>query len=114
MSGSNWIDVAQVIDFDPGTARLVNILGRQIAVVNLGGEFYAFEDKCTHADWPILGSGLDAKDLMEGDAIICSRHGARFCMRTGAALTPPAYEPLVCFPVRVLGGMVQTGLYRPD
>ena len=114
MSSSDWTDVAQTTGFDPGSARLVEIDGKQIAVVNINGEFYAFEDKCTHADWPILGSGLGVQALVEGDTITCPRHGARFCMRTGAALSPPAYEPLTCFPVRIVEGMVQTSLRHPD
>jgi len=47
-------------------------------------------------------------NLLEGDQLTCPRHGARFCIRTGEALTPPAYEPAAVFPVRVQGGMVQT------
>ena len=38
---------------------------------------------------------------------MCPRHGARFCVKTGAALSPPAYEPTATFPVRVEGGIVQ-------
>jgi 3-phenylpropionate/trans-cinnamate dioxygenase ferredoxin subunit len=38
---------------------------------------------------------------VEGDVVICPRHGARFCLRTGAALTPPAYEPVRTYPTRV-------------
>ena len=39
--------------------------------------------------------------------IVCPRHGARFCIRTGAALTAPAYEPTDTFPVRVENGEIQ-------
>jgi Rieske Fe-S protein len=38
--------------------------------------------------------------------IICPRHGAHFCLRTGEALTPPAYEPLQTFAARVENGRV--------
>ena len=44
---------------------------------------------------------------IENDQIVCPRHGARFCLRTGAALTAPAYEPVRTFPIRVAHGMVQ-------
>ncbi|MDH3768790.1 MAG: ferredoxin, partial [Gammaproteobacteria bacterium] len=44
---------------------------------------------------------------IEGDEIICPRHGARFCLRTGAALTPPAYDDVTVFPVRVENGRIQ-------
>jgi nitrite reductase/ring-hydroxylating ferredoxin subunit len=48
-----------------------------------------------------------AEGTLEGDQIICPRHGAHFCIKTGEALTPPAYEPIVTFPVRVENGIVQ-------
>jgi len=44
---------------------------------------------------------------IDGDQIICPRHGARFCIRTGKALTAPAYEPVATFPTRVHNGMIQ-------
>ena len=42
--------------------------------------------------------------------IICPRHGARFCIRDGRVLSPPAYEDVETFPVRVEDGMVQVGI----
>ena len=47
---------------------------------------------------------------VEACQIICPRHGARFCLRTGEALTPPAYEPLRTYPARVDNGRVLVGL----
>ncbi len=105
---SDWLDVAPEEEFGIGQARLVHADGLDIAVFNLNGNYYALEDRCTHEDAPLLGCGLPVEDLMEGDQIICPRHGAHFCIRTGAALTPPAYEDMTCFPVRVENGMVQT------
>lgn len=104
---TDWIDVADVDDFPPGTAKLVDADDTMIAVFNLGGEYHAIEDKCTHDGSPFLGCGLEPEDLVEGDEITCPRHGARFCIRTGEALTPPAYEPTDTFPVRISDNMVQ-------
>lgn len=105
---AEWLDVAPVAEFGAGQSRLVHADGIDIAVFNLDGQYYAIEDRCTHEDSPLLGCGLPAEDLIEGDQITCPRHGANFCIRTGAALTPPAYEDITCFPVRVENGMVQT------
>ena len=44
---------------------------------------------------------------VDGDQIECPRHGARFCIRTGEVMAPPAYEPVAKFPVRVENGEVQ-------
>ena len=104
---SDWINVAPAGELRPDRPRMVEADGVMIAVFNVNGEFHAIEDTCTHDGSPLLGSGVDAEDLIDGDQIICPRHGARFCLRTGAALTPPAYEPVRTFPVRVEGGMVQ-------
>ena len=104
---SGWIDVALTDDFGPGQAQLVETDTASIAVFNLDGEYFALEDVCTHAGSPMLGCGLQPEDVIDGDQLICPRHGARFCIRTGAALTPPAYEPVPRYPVRVENGMVQ-------
>lgn len=104
---SKWIDVAAEHELPPGTARLVDAGGCMIAVVNAGGSYCAVEDVCTHDGSPLLGSGLDARDLIEDGRISCPRHGAQFCLRTGEALTPPAWEPIAVFPVRVQDGRIQ-------
>ena len=68
-----------------------------IVVINVDGEFYAVEDVCTHDGGP-LGEGK-----LEGCQLVCPRHGARFDVRTGAALTMPAFEPAPTYEVRVEG-----------
>ena len=56
---------------------------------------------------PVDQTGEQILFAVEGDQVVCPRHGARFCIRTGAALTAPAYEPAACLPVRVEQGEVQ-------
>lgn len=102
-----WINIALVSDFPPGDTRLEEINGAMVAICNVDGEYLAIEDRCSHADAALLGSGLDTAELLEGATIICPHHGARICLRTGAALSPPAYEPVAVYPVRVVDGMVQ-------
>jgi 3-phenylpropionate/trans-cinnamate dioxygenase ferredoxin component len=80
---------------------VVDVDGAQVAVFNLGGRYYAIEDVCTH-DGGILTGGP-----VEGDQIVCPRHGARFSIRTGEALAPPAFEPTAVFPVRVSAGEIE-------
>lgn len=96
----DWILVANIDEFAPGDRRIVESQGTRIVVFNLDGEYYAIEDMCTHDYAPLDGG------VIEGDAIMCPRHGARFCIKTGEALTPPAYEPIITFPVRVENGVV--------
>lgn len=103
----DWVDVADSDELAPGQARLVDVDDVMVAVFNIDGEYHAIEDTCSHDEAPMLGCGLEAEDVLDGDQIICPRHGARFCLRTGDALTPPAYEPVTTFPVRVNAGRIQ-------
>jgi 3-phenylpropionate/trans-cinnamate dioxygenase ferredoxin subunit len=98
---SKWIDVANADELTPGSRLVVDLDGVAVAVFNLGGEYYAIEDACTH------DGGELAQGQLEGEEIICPRHGARFSIRTGAVLGPPAYEDLRTYPVRVVKGKVQ-------
>lgn len=98
---SDWIDVATVEDFLPSTCRVLETDDIPIVVFNLDGRYFAIENHCTHEDAELSGGTL------EGDEIVCPLHGARFSVVTGAVLTPPAYENLRTFPVRVTNGWVE-------
>ena len=98
---ADWTDVAPAGEIAPGEYRVVDIDDALVAVFNIDGEFYAIEDVCTH-DYETLTGGC-----IEGCEIICPRHGARFNIKTGEALTPPAYEAVATLPVRVENGVVQ-------
>ena len=98
---SDWTDVAPAAELLPGEWRTVELEDTLIAVFNIDGEYHAVENLCTH-DYAELTEGE-----VSGDVITCPLHGAEFCLRTGEVLTPPAYEPLTTFPVRVHDGAVQ-------
>ena len=98
---SEWIDVAAENELAPGTWRTIDVDGTDVAVFNLDGAYYAIEDVCTHDGGVLTGGEVD------GDVIVCPRHGARFSIRTGEVLAPPAYEDVPTFPVRVEAGIVQ-------
>ncbi len=98
---SIWLDVANIEELTPGTRRVIDVDGVAVAVFNLGGEFFAIRDECPH------DGGELANGELEGEVIICPRHGARFSVRTGAVLGPPAYEDVRTFQVRVADGKVQ-------
>ena len=98
---SEWINVAPAEELPSGSWRAVDVDDTQIAVFNVNGEYYAIEDMCTH-DGGILSGGTVA-----GAEVTCPRHGARFSVISGEALSPPAYEPVPTFPVRVDQGIVQ-------
>ncbi len=101
---SEWIDVSKQSELSVGARTIVQTDAGEIAVFNLNGEYYAIEDICSH-DGGELASGK-----CEGDEIICPRHGARFCIKSGKSLTPPAYEDIESFPVRVSDGVIQVDI----
>lgn len=94
----SWIDAGPTAAIGDGESVCVTVGRRAVLVARSGEEYFALEDVCTHDGAELSGGEI------EGDEIICPRHGARFCMRTGEALTPPAYEPIRVFTTKVDGG----------
>lgn len=93
-----WIDAGPIAGLGDGETRSLAMGRRMVAVARSGEEYFAFEDVCTHDGAELTGGAI------EGSEIICPRHGARFCMRTGEALTPPAYEPVRVFATKIDDG----------
>lgn len=98
---STWIDVIGQDELPQGARFVTNACGFAIVLINLNGEYFAFEDACPH------DGGELAKGEIDGDEIVCPRHGARFSIRTGAVLSPPAYQDLRIFAVRLERGRIQ-------
>ncbi len=105
---SDWIATVAVHALAEGEHIIVDVDGTDVALFNLQGEFYAIEDVCTH-DGAELVSGQ-----VQGDEIICPRHGARFCIKTGKVMSAPAYEDIACFAVRVQDGVLEVRDQRWD
>ncbi len=89
--------VAKVSEIAPGATRRVVVNSTEILLCNVDGKIYAIEDVCTHDGGP-----LD-QGTLEGEHVVCPRHGATFDVRTGDALTLPAVVPLMTFDVNVDG-----------
>jgi 3-phenylpropionate/trans-cinnamate dioxygenase ferredoxin subunit len=96
-----WLAVAPAASIASGDYAQIEIDAQLVAVFNIDGEFLAIDDVCTHDGGELAGGAV------EGDVVICPRHGARFCLRNGAALTPPAYEPVRTYKTRVVDGVVE-------
>jgi 3-phenylpropionate/trans-cinnamate dioxygenase ferredoxin subunit len=103
-TSTEFVKLAETVDVAPGQVKVYEVQGRQIALCNVDGVFHAIDDVCTHD-----GGSLDQGEL-EGHQIECPRHGARFDVRTGRALTLPAVMPVRSYPVRVEDGVVKVGL----
>jgi len=94
----NWIDAGPVAGLADGQTLSIAVGRRMIAIARSGDEYFAIEDVCTHDGAELTGGAI------VGAEIICPRHGARFCLRTGEALSPPAYEPVSVFETKVASG----------
>ena len=97
----NWIDVGSVAEIAESTPIHIETDGIKIVVFRLQQQFYAIENICTHDGGELSGG------CVENEEIICPRHGARFSIKTGEALSAPAYEPVTTFPTRIINDIVQ-------
>jgi metal-sulfur cluster biosynthetic enzyme/nitrite reductase/ring-hydroxylating ferredoxin subunit len=91
------IDVGEVPD--PGKT-LVEVEGEMVALFHVDGAWYAIDDVCTHDGGPLADGEL------RDHRISCPRHGAKFDIRTGAALTMPAVRPTRAHDVKLEDGGV--------
>ena len=94
---SEFVKVASRSELPPGGKKLADVDGRAIALFDVDGSVYAIDDVCTHDGGPL------AEGQLRGCEIECPRHGARFDVRTGRALSFPAFEPVTTHRVEVRG-----------
>ncbi len=89
-----------IAELSEGQATLLKISDVAVLLCNVEGNFHAVEGWCTHARQSLAAGRL------RGSEIACPLHGARFDVRTGACLAPPAQVPLRRFPVMIENGKV--------
>lgn len=91
-----WIKVCQKSQIADQSAIKIK-RDNPLAIFRVGDEFFATDDTCTHAKFSL------ADGYVEGDEIVCALHEARFCLRTGRVLSPPATVALRTYPVKIEG-----------
>jgi naphthalene 1,2-dioxygenase ferredoxin component len=106
MSGDNagWIRASARSDLAEGEVIGVEVAGRSIALYDADGSLFATDNICTHA-YACLSDGW-----LDGEVIECPLHAARFDIRTGKVLDPPATEDLKTYSVRVVDDEIQVRL----
>ncbi len=103
------VRVCTIQEISEGTAKMVKVEGKPIAIFNINGKFYATDETCPHEGGP-LSSGF-----IEGENVSCPWHGATFHIMSGRTLEPPAGEKMgppvdkgiACYPVRIVGSEVK-------
>ena len=97
---SDFVPVAKLSEL-AGTRKIcLEVEDRFVVLVELNGTIYCLDDVCTHDGGP-LGEGE-----IDGNCLVCPRHGAKFDIRTGAAVAMPATEPTATHQVRIEGDQI--------
>ncbi|KAF0110779.1 MAG: dioxygenase ferredoxin subunit [Chloroflexi bacterium] len=99
-----FFPIVKPVDFPDGERLFFELNGNPIVLFSLNGEYLATGDICTH-DKGSIGEGE-----LEGDVIVCPRHGARFDIRTGKTLSLPAVTDIPVYAVRVVEGYIEVGI----
>ena len=97
------LTVCPVDELPPGEVKIVRAGELAIGVYNVGGEYYAIEDRCSHDDGPLAEGDFDPERLV----VICPRHGSEFDLRTGRPLSLPAYIPVDTYEVVVEDDLIK-------
>lgn len=97
----DFVTVAKMGDVPSGQMKAFDVAGRKVAVANVAGTFYGFDDTCTHRQCSL------AEGELGGTTVTCPCHGSQFDVRTGAVLTPPATIPVKSCQARVQDGALQ-------
>jgi nitrite reductase/ring-hydroxylating ferredoxin subunit len=87
-------------DVPPGACVLGRVNGKDVAIYNVDGTFYATQNDCTHMSGPLCEGAL------WGDIVTCPWHGSEFNVRTGEVVRDPAVEPLATYQVTARDGML--------
>jgi 3-phenylpropionate/trans-cinnamate dioxygenase ferredoxin component len=100
----NYLELLPEDQIPEGERIFLEVEARSIMIFRLAGKLFAIADVCSHDNGPV-GDGE-----IEGNEIICPRHGARFDIRTGKATSLPAMVDIPAYPLRVVGGMIEIGI----
>jgi len=104
LNDSNFRELADIAQIPNGSNMSFQVSGHDILICHTKNEFFAVENKCSHAMAKLEGGRLRAFHL------ICPLHGARFDVRDGSAKGKPATAPIRVYRLRVIGSRIQVCL----
>ncbi len=99
-----FAEIAPASELPNGERLFVDIGDKPIVIFNIAGQYYAIGDVCSHDEGP-LGDGM-----IEGNHVVCPRHGAEFDIRTGQAVQMPAVVDIPAYPVQIRDGVIFVGV----
>ncbi len=101
---ANLVKICPVSELPPGTMKGIDLDGRRVLVVNIGGTLHAWDGTCTHEEAD-LSTGF-----LLSERVTCPLHLSQFDLTTGEAVNPPATQPLKRYNVKVENGEVYVEL----
>jgi nitrite reductase/ring-hydroxylating ferredoxin subunit len=90
-----FVAVAKIGDLAPGEMKFVAVDGERRVLANVDGSFFMLKDACGHKNAPLSRGKLD------GYALECPLHFARFDVRTGRLLDGPVSTDVPAYEVWV-------------
>lgn len=96
-----FVRLCPAAELASGKRRTCIVDGVPVLLIRIGQQVFAFENRCTHLDFPLD----DGRQI--GFELICRRHGARFDIRTGRAVGGPAIKALRLYEARIKGGWIE-------
>jgi nitrite reductase (NADH) small subunit len=97
VSESTFVDVAAAADLGPGASLAVQVDGREVALWNVGGTYYALENYCPHQGAPLVDGWVD------GTTVTCTWHAWCFNLTDGS-MTLGAFAKADPYDVKVEAG----------
>ncbi|MFK7736913.1 MAG: Rieske 2Fe-2S domain-containing protein [Pirellulaceae bacterium] len=97
---NDFLPVANVSEFEDTAVKCFEVEDRYVVIAKIGDSFHCIDDVCTH-DGGTLGDGE-----LDGNCLVCPRHGAKFDVRNGEAVVMPATEPTVAHETKIEGKQI--------
>lgn len=91
-----YVKVLSLTDLPSGSMKTVMVRGKKIALANIGGEFFAVDDTCSHAQ-----CSLGSEGFLDGNVVTCGCHGAQFDVTNGKVMSFPASTDVRSYPVKI-------------
>ena len=95
-----FVKGASVKDLEAGRMIGVEAGGKEIAVINLEGNYYAIGNRCTHMSC-MLSDGT-----LKGGNVTCPCHGSIFDAKTGSVVKGPAKKPEPAYQTKIEGEQI--------
>lgn len=92
--------LCRIEDIPNGKQKLFDVDGKTLVAIRLNEKVYVVTNQCSHQDKRLHGGRV------QGEVLNCPFHAAKFCLKTGKALSGPAIHPIEVHDVFIDDGEV--------